>query len=179
MSSFTKAQIDEMNEKRRVEGLAFAAMTPEERTRHMQSKAAGKKSPIVMDEFKRLGLVTAETSIHACDAYPPKEKPLRKARTMNKTEGRFADILEARKKRGEIHDWKYELITIKLADGCKYTPDFAVFESVDGGPTLFVETKGSHVWDDAKVKFKVAREQNKWAAFEMWEYAKGGWRQIL
>jgi len=73
--------------------------------------------------------------------------------TMNKTEKEFAIQLEAKKRAGLISEWKYEGITLKLGDDCRYTPDFMVIEN--DGTIGFDETKG--FWrDDAKVKIKVA-----------------------
>lgn len=75
---------------------------------------------------------------------------------MNKTEKARAIELEALKRAGEIRDWFYEKITLKLADDTRYTPDFFVVEN-DGG-CRFEETKG--FWrEDAKVKLKVAAAQ--------------------
>lgn len=70
---------------------------------------------------------------------------------MNKTEKARAVELEAMKRAGQIAAWWYEALTLKLADDCRYTPDFLIQES-DGSLRL-EETKG--FWrDDAKVKTK-------------------------
>lgn len=52
----------------------------------------------------------------------------RTARTagMNKTESTYATVLAAQKLSGFIQDFWYEGITLKLADGCRYTPDFLI-----------------------------------------------------
>ena len=81
-----------------------------------------------------------------------KPKP-RKPGTMNRTEQAYADILETKKKAGEIRDYKFEQVTFKLADDTRYTPDFYV---VYPEHAEFHEVKGGLVRDDAKVKFKVA-----------------------
>jgi hypothetical protein len=94
---------------------------------------------------------------------------------MNQTEREFSLILEARKRRGEIDGWAFESVKLRLADGCWYTPDFFVWGECGNG---FYEVKGRHIWDDAKVKFKVAREEHKWATFEMWRKIDGRWTQI-
>lgn len=71
---------------------------------------------------------------------------------MNKTEKARAVELEAMKRSGLIADWWYEALTLKLADDCRYTPDFLIQER-DGSLRL-EETKG--FWrDDAKVKTKL------------------------
>ena len=54
----------------------------------------------------------------------------------------------------------FERHTLKLANGCRYTPDFKVIDRE--GHIWFIETKG--FWqEDARVKIKVAAEQ-------FWEY---------
>lgn len=71
---------------------------------------------------------------------------------MNKTEAAYYAHLQA-----QGHAWvEFEAITLKLADGCRYTPDFAVMRQ-DGVIELH-EVKGSKAifQDDAKVKIKLA-----------------------
>lgn len=73
--------------------------------------------------------------------------------TMNKTEAKYAEELNAAMRKGEIEWWAFEPVKLKLADKTYYTPDFCVM-NIDG--TIdFIETKG--FWeDDARVKIKVA-----------------------
>lgn len=78
---------------------------------------------------------------------------------MNKTEAAYAVVLEAQKRAGAIVDYKYEALTLKLADDCRLTPDFVV-EYPDGEVQLH-EVKANrqgrwHAEDDARVKLKVA-----------------------
>lgn len=77
-----------------------------------------------------------------------------KSGEMNKTEAAYAaDVLEHRKQAGEIVDYWFERLTFKLADDCRYTPDFVVM--LASGELECHETKG--YWqDDAKVKIRVA-----------------------
>ena len=72
---------------------------------------------------------------------------------MNGTEKRRAIELEAMKRSGLIHDWRYEAMTFKLADDTRYTPDFWIIEN--DGACEFQEVKG-FLRDDALVKIKVA-----------------------
>jgi hypothetical protein len=108
-----------------------------------------------------------------------------KAKGMNKTEAEFGMMLEARRRRGEIDGYLFEGFKIRLADGCWYTPDFMAWKwcaphRIDKSIWVrFYEVKGRHIWDDAKVKFRVAKEQVKWATFEMHQKTKEGWKQIL
>ena len=107
-----------------------------------------------------------------------KSAAARGSKGMTGTEREYSMQLEAMKRRGEIFDWKFEGITLRLADRCRYTPDFFVIVAMAPLRLRFCEIKGRHVWDDSKVKFKVAREQNKWAEWELHQKTKGGWRRI-
>lgn len=92
--------------------------------------------------------------------------------SMNKTEKHRAIQLEALKRDGQIRDWRYEEITLKLGDDCRYTPDFAVIEN--DGTLRFEETKG--FWrDDAKVKLRVAAKQFP-CKFTAMQLVKGEWK---
>lgn len=72
---------------------------------------------------------------------------------MNGTESKYALHLEAKRIAGEIFAYSFETITLKLADGCRYTPDFVVINREL--EIEFHEVKG--FWqDDARVKIKVA-----------------------
>lgn len=97
---------------------------------------------------------------------------------MNKTEAEHAANLAIRKAAGEILDYRYEHLTIKIADDTRYTPDFWVL--LPDGTIEFHEVKGWAFEDDALVKIKVAAEQCYWAVFRA--YIKrskkngGGWK---
>jgi hypothetical protein len=82
-------------------------------------------------------------------------RPRHEAGTMNGMEKAYAAYLETRRLSGEILDWKFEAMKLKLAKGTFYNPDFLVVNP-DGRLELH-ETKG---WleDDAAVKVKVAAE---------------------
>jgi hypothetical protein len=95
---------------------------------------------------------------------------------LNKTERRYADILQARWDRGEIQEYLTQEITLKIGEDCRYTPDFCVIEL--GGTITFIEIKGGFVREDAIVKFRAAAKQFWWARFEMIQYTKTGWQQI-
>lgn len=79
------------------------------------------------------------------------------AGVMNKTEAEFARELEMQLKAGLIADWKFEVETFKLANDCRYTPDFRVLEK--DRTITFYEVKGYWI-GDARVKIKVAAQQN-------------------
>lgn len=79
------------------------------------------------------------------------------AGVMNKTESEFARELDMQFKAGLILDWKFEVETFKLANDCRYTPDFRVLEK--DRTITFYEVKGYWV-GDAKSKIRVAAAQN-------------------
>jgi hypothetical protein len=72
---------------------------------------------------------------------------------MNKTESRYAQELELRKRVGEILWCEFEGITLKLGFDCRYTPDFAVM--LANGELEMHEVKG-FMKEDAQVKIRTA-----------------------
>ena len=100
---------------------------------------------------------------------------------MNKTESEYADCLEARKRLGEILDWQFECYTLKLADGTRFTPDFAI--TFPNGTMHFIDVKGGGPID-AKSVVKVKCAAEKFWMFEFFVDQKqakkngGGWKRI-
>lgn len=88
----------------------------------------------------------------------------------NKTEAEYESYLELRKQVGEILWYEFERITFRLADDCRYTPDFIVMlasfslecHEIKGTTTLTRKSgatvKAPYFEDDAKVKLKVAAQ---------------------
>lgn len=77
------------------------------------------------------------------------------AERMNKTEAAYAQYLDFLQRAGYVKSFRFEAITLRLADGTRYTPDFLV-ERFDTKPELH-EVKG--FWrEDALVKYRVAAE---------------------
>jgi hypothetical protein len=74
---------------------------------------------------------------------------------MNKTEQAMADHLRLLVIAGEVAEWWFEGITLRLAKLTRYTPDFLVL--LTDGTLECWEVKG-HWEDDARVKIKVAAE---------------------
>ncbi|MCJ2112955.1 DUF1064 domain-containing protein [Methylobacterium sp. E-025] len=94
---------------------------------------------------------------------------------MNKTEAAYARHLEGLKAAGEVAWYRFEGLKFRLADGCFYTPDFAVLRG-DGALEAH-EVKG-HWSDDARVKIKVAAEMYPLRFLAVRVVAKrngGGW----
>ena len=91
---------------------------------------------------------------------------------MNKTESAYAHHLEMRKRAGEIVDYQFEAITLRLAKNTSYKPDFVVILA-DGGIEIH-EVKG--FWqDDARVKIKVAADKFPWLKFIAVRLVKKQW----
>lgn len=92
---------------------------------------------------------------------------------MNKTETRYANILQGYVLAGEILRYEFEAFTFRLGDRTRYTPDFMVVRpdhSVE-----FHEVKGSYIWEDARVKVKAAASRFNCFKFILAQWKKGQW----
>lgn len=88
----------------------------------------------------------------------------------NRVEAAYEAYLEVLKRAGEIVDYKFEGIKLRLADNTFYTPDFLVFAKDDvvelhdtKGTTTKTRSSGEKVkapWveEDAKLKIKLVAE---------------------
>lgn len=76
----------------------------------------------------------------------------------NQTEAKYAEMLAIRKHTAEIVDWMFEALTLKLADGSRYTPDFMVLHNDD--TIELVNVKGGGPIDpNSLTKHKFAAEK--------------------
>lgn len=83
---------------------------------------------------------------------------------MNDTETAYADELQLRKLAGEVIEWQFESMTLKLAKDCRYTPDFLVV--LADGIIEMVDAKGGGPMDEkSRVKCKCAAEKFPWFRF--------------
>jgi len=94
---------------------------------------------------------------------------------MNKRETAFSLLLEAAKKRGEILQWHFETVTLKVSPSTRYIPDFVAV--LPSGHWQVFEIKG-FLEDDAAVKFKGAAEKFPELSFHMLKLVKGQWVTI-
>ncbi|MBK8123942.1 MAG: DUF1064 domain-containing protein [Dokdonella sp.] len=79
-----------------------------------------------------------------------------KAGVRNSTEADYENLLETRRCIGEVLWYRFEGITLRIAKGVSYTPDFVVM--LASGEIELHEVKG--YWrDDARAKTRVAAEQ--------------------
>lgn len=93
-----------------------------------------------------------------------------KSGVLNKTELRYAEFLHSELISGRILWSKFEGVTLKLAEGLRYTPDFAVLRS--DGLIELVDVKGrttsatasgerkeaAYAMGDSRAKVKMAAE---------------------
>lgn len=124
---------------------------------------------------------TVKTAVKA--AIPAPATPLQKLQalgrlktgTLNKTEARYAQHLEAEKFAGRVLWWKFEAIKLRLATNTFLTVDFAVMvasgvlelHDVKGGAGVFM--------DDAKAKLKIAADQFPLVFKVVMPRKGGGW----
>ena len=94
---------------------------------------------------------------------------------MNGSEARYANLLELRRRAGEIAWFRFEGLKLRLADNTFFTPDF--FVMLTDGTLEAHEVKG--FWeDDARVKIKIAAEMYPFRFVAVTAQAKklgGGW----
>ncbi len=83
--------------------------------------------------------------------------------SMNRLESSYAEQLQALKLSGEIVDFLFECIKLRLADRTYLTPDFSVL--MPDGFLEFHDVKGSFFPEHNRVKWKVAIEQFPWFTF--------------
>ncbi|WP_202927680.1 hypothetical protein [Undibacterium crateris] len=82
---------------------------------------------------------------------------------MNKTEAEYAEILDRKKLSGEVLDWKFHPMNIRLADNTFYEVDFLV---VMANLELQIhETKGSYTTQVGNLKIKLCAEVLPWFRF--------------
>lgn len=106
----------------------------------------------------------------------------RRSDQMNKLEGEYARILQAKRHRGEIIFDRYEALKLRIGDKCFYSPDFLIIRANNPKP-LLVEIKGAAIhqkklYEDGIIKFKAAKELYPCFDFEMWSKIDGEWVQI-
>ncbi len=91
----------------------------------------------------------------------------------SKLEAEYAQMLEAQARSGLIKSWMYEGITVRLADGVRFTVDFNVL-ALDGSLSM-VEVKGPYMRDDARIKLRVAARTFSMFGWFLSVKRKGAW----
>lgn len=106
------------------------------------------------------------------------EEPQRKPREMNKTESRFHAMLQAKVRRGELREVRYEGMSLKWGGCMRYTPDFVVIPH--DGKWIMIETKGKHEWSRDVVRWKGCRHE--WSMhfeFQWWQEIERVWTRKM
>lgn len=97
-------------------------------------------------------------------------RPAHKRGVMNKLEAAWAKVLDDRRLAGHIKTYYFEQVTLLLADGVRYTPDFFIVLPDD---TIEInETKG-FMRDDARIKLRVAANSYRHFRFFLVTKPKG------
>jgi hypothetical protein len=108
-----------------------------------------------------------------CLTPPPTSPTVPPSPYRSKTEARYAEVLQARQAGGEIAQWWFEGLKLRLAHHTFYTADFLV-QVNDIPPLELHEVKG--FWrDDARVKIKVAAQHYPCFVFRAVHYSNGTW----
>lgn len=94
-------------------------------------------------------------------------RPAHKRGVPNKLEAKWMATLQARLLAGQIKAYYFEAITLQLADGVRYTPDFFIIHNDNS--VEINETKG-FMRDDARVKLRVAAN-----AYRHWRFVLVQW----
>lgn len=130
----------------------------------------------------RTGATVAEVAKPATAGHDP-SRPRHVASVMNKLETKYAAHLEMRKTTGEIREYRFEPMKLRLAPRTYFDVDFLVLAR-DSWPTMtdsysveLHEVKG-HWEDDARVKMKVAATMFPWWTFRgvQWDKTTNNWR---
>lgn len=105
-------------------------------------------------------------------------------RGMNKWEEEYAQVLENRRRVGEVSWWAFEPMKLRLATGAYYKPDFAAIHVWEAPNDIWVselefhEVKG--MWREAgRVRIKVAAEHFPFKFFAVTKKKVkegGGWK---
>lgn len=93
---------------------------------------------------------------------PPPSEPVARPKYKSKLEEAWAQVLTWRQQAGELVRWDYEPVSLKIAEGCRYTPDFLSVTS--DGRCVYAEVKG---WmrEAARVRLHVAAQR-----YRQWEF---------
>lgn len=107
----------------------------------------------------------------------PRPKSLDPRASMTRVEMRMADVLDLRVRQGEVSSWWFEHIVFKTgADRTTYRPDFVAL--LPDGSLEIIETKGGHIWEDARKSFKAAAAMYPFARWRMLQWVDDEWRTV-
>lgn len=105
----------------------------------------------------------------------PRSEPTARRGRLNKTETRYSQRLDADVKDGRISRWRFEGVTLRLADGARFTPDFFVTPAGLNDRLELHEVKGGFIREAAMVRLKVAAELFPEFEFILAQWKRGEW----
>jgi hypothetical protein len=117
----------------------------------------------------RADLTSSSKVAHAAPAGESQNSSTPAKPRMNKTEARFAALLEGWLRAGDIAGYKFEAVTLRLAPHTHYRTDFVVW--LKDGRTRFYEVKGGYVREDSWLKLKTVA-----VLFPQWEFVRAQWK---
>lgn len=141
-------------------------------TYHAQMRAIGEKAPDAMvtaRELDQAGVPPVRSRTPASEVMNSILQPSTDEQKLNKLERSWLVELRLLYPADSIG---IQSITLKLADGVRYTPDFNVMDA--NGQLWFHETKG-FMRDDARVKLRVAARMYRRFRFKLIMRRKGQW----
>lgn len=98
----------------------------------------------------------------------------------SKLESRYAEFLMKEQLSGEITEWHYEPMVLKLSDTARYRPDFLkVYRNEN--KSVFIEVKGRWIKNrrDGITRLKWAAQKYWWWEFRLAEWVDGGWKETV
>ena len=107
--------------------------------------------PISRQESGRHQGVSGASDVHMPRAALQHPSPVRD-RFRSNTERRYAAVLETHKRAGDIDEWYYEPMKLRLAEKCFYSPDFLIRRA----DNLEIHEVKGFIREDSIVKLKVA-----------------------
>lgn len=120
------------------------------------------------------GIITGKQSGNNPDVEAKSTDPRDK---MTSVEKRMADVMDIRKRLGDVVDWWFENITFRTGAGrTYYRPDFVAM--LPNGSIEVTEVKGKHIWDDARDRFKSAALMYPFARWRMLKWEDDDWRTV-
>lgn len=137
----------------------FKDWTPEQVEAH-NAKVAGTTLPALPK--KTFPRVTVDAA----------QRPSTDEAKLNKTETDYLAILRAKP---TVRWIGIQAITFKLADNCRYTPDFCII--TEDNRFIAIDTKGKHIWEDSKIKMKMAARIFTWVRFVIAQKKAGKWSE--
>lgn len=125
-------------------------------------------------EFEALSRRRSPAPAVAAPAPPGGIRQSKGGRKRNKTETRFElEYLAPLLALGELRVARFEAVTLRLANGVSYTPDFWSIDRDDR--TRFFEVKGPYIREDGKLKLKLAAESFNNYEFYLARRIDGEW----